>query len=172
MTMRRSLNGALAGAAAAALWAAQQPLDRRALGCDYSDVELLGKAVTREREWVPVGVALHLANGAAFGAAYAQLRPFLPGPAVVRGLIPALVEHAATWPLVGLVDRHHPARRDLPTLAGSGRALAQATWRHMLFGAVLGLVEARLNADPGAEPPEVPVASNGHGDVAVAAQVA
>ena len=38
----RTLRGALAGAAAAAVWAAQQPLDKRVFGVDYDDVELLG----------------------------------------------------------------------------------------------------------------------------------
>ena len=43
------------------------------------------------------------------------------------------------------VDRVHPARSDLPQLWGSGRAFAQATWRHVLFGFVLGELERRLN---------------------------
>ena len=172
MSMRRSTRGALAGALAAGLWAAQQPLDRRLFDCDYDDTEMLGKVFTREREWLPIGVALHLGNGALFGAVYAQLRPFLPGPPVAAGVVAALAEHAVTWPLIGLVDRHHPARKDLPRLAGNARALAQATWRHALFGLALGLVEQRLNLDPGDEPPAVPVSSNGHGEVPVAATTA
>src|SRR3954465_4723176 len=48
MTRRRA---ALAGAAAATVWAALQPLDRRVFGCEYSDVAVLGKAVTRSRLW-------------------------------------------------------------------------------------------------------------------------
>ena len=39
----RTLRGALAGAAAAAVWAAQQPLDKRVFGVDYDDAELLGR---------------------------------------------------------------------------------------------------------------------------------
>ncbi len=172
MTLLRSLNGALAGAMAAGVWAMQMPLDRRVFGSRYDDVELLGKLVTREPEWPIAGVALHLANGAAFGAVYAQLKPFLPGPPAFRGVLAGLAEHATTWPLAGLVDRHHPARRRLETLSGNQRALAQATWRHTLFGLVLGLVEHHLSADPGAEPPPVPVSSNGHGDIEVAVGVA
>lgn len=172
MTMRRSFNGALAGAVAATAWAAQQPADRRAFASGYDDVELLGKLVTRGREWPLVGLALHVQNGAAFGAAYAQLKPFLPGPPVARGLLAGLAEHVALWPLGRLVDRHHPARRELTPLGGNGRAFAQAAWRHALFGALLGLIEHRLNADPGAEPPPaVPVSSNGHGDIEVAVGV-
>jgi len=52
----------------------------------------------------------------------------------------ALAEHVALYPLTALVDRHHPARGGpgLPPLATSPRAFAQATWRHALFGALLG----------------------------------
>src|SRR5207245_6935865 len=76
----RTLRGALAGAAAAAVWAAQIPLDKRIFDNDYDDVEVLGKAVTRGPAWPVVGVLLHLQNGALFGAAYSQLAPRLPVP--------------------------------------------------------------------------------------------
>lgn len=163
MNGRRTLNGALAGALAAAVWAAQQPLDRRAFGVPYDDAELLGKFVTRGPAWPVIGTGLHLVNGAAFGVAYAQVGARLPGPPVARGALAGLAEHLATWPLTGLVERYHPARDDFPPLLGSGRAFAQATWRHLLFGAVLGLAEGRLNP-PEPAPPAPPVASsNGHG---------
>ena len=166
MTTRRPLNGAIAGAVAAAVWAAQQPLDKRVFGCDYDDVEMLGKAVTRGSAWPVAGLALHLQNGATFGAAYASVRPLLPGPPMAWAVTAAMLENFGSWPLVRLVDNLHPARADLPSLAGNRRALAQATWRHFLFGAVMGVVEARLN-DRSAEepPPTVPVESNGHGSL-------
>ena len=44
-------------------------------GVPYDDEELLGKAVTRGPAWPPVGVALHVANGALFGAVYANVAP-------------------------------------------------------------------------------------------------
>ena len=80
----RTLRGALAGAAAAAVWAAQQPLDKRAFGSRYDDVELLGKLVTRGPTWYPVGLALHVQNGALFGAIYANVAPLVPVPAWSR----------------------------------------------------------------------------------------
>src|ERR687894_2096195 len=107
MDLRRSLNGALAGGLAAGLWAAQQPLDKRVGGSGYDDVELLGKLVTRGPGWPVAGTALHLLNGALFGAVYAQLRPFLPGPPAARGLLVAQVENFGLWPLVASVDRLH-----------------------------------------------------------------
>ena len=135
--------GGAAGAVAAALWAAQQPLDKRVLRSDYDDVELLGKAITRGDAWPAVGLTIHLANGAAFGAAYSLIRPALPGPGWAAGAQAALAENFALWPLVAVTDRVHPARRELPRLSGNRRALAQATWRHLLFGVVLGALAER-----------------------------
>jgi hypothetical protein len=163
----RTLRGALAGTVAAAVWAAQQPLDRRVFGVDYSDTELLGRWVVQGDGWRPAGVALHLANGALFGALYANVAPSLPVPAVLRGPLAGLAEHLATWPGTAALDRVHPAAGDLPSLWGSGRAFAQAAWRHLLFGAVLGELERRLNAGDDAPEPVADeiAASNGHGSV-------
>ncbi len=171
MKLQRSLGGAVAGSLAAAVWAAQQPLDKRVFECDYDDVEMLGKLVTRGREWPLVGLAIHMGNGAAFGAIYSQLRPFVPGPPVATGVLAGMVEHVSSWPLVGLVDQHHPARRDLPGLWGNRRALLQATWRHALFGAVLGALEALVNDRSADEPPTIPFSSNGHGSLETAVTV-
>jgi hypothetical protein len=163
----RTLRGALAGTVAAAVWAAQQPLDRRVFGVGYSDTELLGRWVVQGEGWRPAGVALHLANGALFGAVYANVAPSLPVPPVLRGPLAGLAEHLATWPGTAALDRVHPAADELPSLWGSGRAFAQATWRHVVFGAVLGELERRLNAAPGAPEPvaDEVAASNGHGSV-------
>lgn len=168
MDLRRSVNGAIAGGVAAALWAAQQPADKRALGSGYDDVELLGKLATRGEAWPAAGLALHVGNGAVFGAVYSQLRPFLPGPLVARAVTMAMVEHVALWPLGRLVDRYHPARRELTPLTANARAFAQATWRHLVFGAALGELERRLNPEGADEPPEVPASSNGHGNIELA----
>jgi hypothetical protein len=161
MELRRIPSGALAGAVAAAVWAAQQPLDKRVFGSDYDDVELLGKLVTRDSGWQAAGLAIHMANGAAFGAVYSLVRPLVPGPPQLAGVTAGLAEHVATWPLTALVDRK---------LVGDRRAFAQSAWRHALFGLVLGEVERRLNRDAQFEPLEqVPVSSNGHGNIEHAA---
>lgn len=165
MRLQRSARGAAAGALGAAVWAAQEPLDKRVFGVDYSDVELLGKAVTRGDEWPAIGLAMHVANGAAFGAAYALAKPFLPGPPVARALLAGMLENFGTWPLLAVVERVHPARRDLPKLIGNPRALGQATWRHALFAVIVGVLEERLNQGLRVDLPEVPVSSNGHGDI-------
>jgi hypothetical protein len=162
----------LAGGIAAAVWAAQQPLDKRAFGSDYDDVELLGKAAAKGDDWQGAGLALHVANGAAFGAAYAQLRRFLPVPPVAQGTALAIAEHLALWPLVAVTDRYHPRRRELPSLKGNRRAFWQAFYRHALFGLAMSALEAKLNPEPDEEPPPVPISSNGHGDIKLAASAA
>jgi hypothetical protein len=161
----QTLRGALAGAVAAGVWAAQSPLDKRVFDCDYDDIELLGKLVTRGPAWVPVGTALHVANGAVLGAAYANVAPRLPLPSWARGPALALAEHASTWPLAALVESLHPARDDLPRLISSPRAFAQATWRHLIFGIVLGELERRLNGPSRLDLPDYEhvISSNGHG---------
>ena len=162
----RTARGALAGAVAAGVWAAQSLLDQRVFGVPYLDQELLGKAVTRGRAWHPVGVALHVANGAAFGAAYANVAPSLPLPSWARGPAAGLAEHLATWPGALVIDRLDLGR-DFPKLWGDPRAFGQATWRHLLFGAVLGELERRMNAgDEHADDHGVTIySSNGHGSV-------
>lgn len=128
---------AAAGATAALAWAALEPIDRRLVGNDYSDIALLGKFVTRTRAWPLTGLALHAANGAVFGLAYRQLRERTG----VNAVTAALGEHAALFPLGALADRHHPARGEPGVVRiFSARAFLQATWRHLVFGSVLALL--------------------------------
>jgi hypothetical protein len=139
------VGGGIAGAVATVVMTLEQPLDQRLFDSKYDDVEILGKLVTRGDDWRPIGFVLHVQNGALLGAAYPRFRPSLPGPAVLRGLLAGLIEHLATWPMTVLVDRYHPARKELPRLAANPRAFGQATIRHAVFGVVLGLLEDTLN---------------------------
>ena len=163
----RTLRGAVCGALAAAVWALQQPLDKLVFDSSYDDVELLGRAATRGERWYPAGLAIHVYNGALFGAVYANVAPAVPLPPIARGPAIALTQHLAFWPLGAVSDRFHPARAELPRLAGNRKAFAQSTWRHLLFGALLGELERRLNAEPEPAPaePEVAYASNGRGSL-------
>jgi hypothetical protein len=163
----RTLKGAFAGGVAAIAWAFQQPLDKLVFRSRYDDVELLGHAIRPSGPGsYRIGLLLHVQNGALFGAVYANVAPGLPLSPALRGPVAALAEHIALWPLVGLSDRFHPARDQLPVLSGSRRAFAQATWRHLLFGYLLGEIEQRLNADTGTPSEPAPdYASNGHGSL-------
>jgi hypothetical protein len=160
----KTIRGALAGTLAAGVWAAQMPLDKRVFGSGFDDVELLGKAFTRRRGWPVVGWILHLQNGALFGAVYANVAPHTPLPSWVRGPAAGLAENLSTWPLVALTDRLHPAREELPAAFANPRALAQSTWRHLLFGVLLGELERRLNVDDRADLRDYThlVSANGH----------
>lgn len=114
---------AAAGAAAATVWGLLEPLDQRLFGCDYSDIELVGRGNRL------LGFVVHGANGAIFGMGFDAIRQrvSVPGPRLALGL--ALAEHVVLWPLIGLVDRK---------LVSSPRAFAQSTWRHAAFGMLLG----------------------------------
>jgi hypothetical protein len=133
------IRDAAAGAVAAVVWGAQEPLDRHVFRCDYSDIALLGKAVARTH-WRPVGFAVHAVNGALFGLVYGVVRRRVPVAPRRLAVGMALGEHVALYPLSYLVDRYHPARGEpgIPPLSTNPRAFAQATWRHALFGWVLG----------------------------------
>ena len=143
--LQTSLRGGIAGAVATVVMTLEQPLDKRLFDSKYDDVEILGKLVTRGDDWRLIGFALHVQNGAIFGAAYARLKPSLSGPAILRGLLVGLIEHVAVWPLTVVFDRYHPARKELPKLAANRRAFGQATIRHAVFGIVLGLLEDALD---------------------------
>lgn len=132
---------AAAGAAAAGVWALQEPLDQRLFHYDYSDVAVLGKAVTAGSRWWLAGIAMHVANGALFGIVYDEARCRTAVEPRKLALAMALGEHIALFPLSYFVDRYHPRRGDrgVPPLLKSSRAFGQATWRHALFGLVLGL---------------------------------
>jgi hypothetical protein len=150
----RLLRGALSGGAAAGIWLLQQPLDRRIFAVDSDDARLLGRFAGRGPG---AGTLLHLGNGAVFGALYAAAAPRLPVWPPLRGPLVALAEHLGSWPAIVLVE---------PELGGSPRAFAQATWRHLLFGTVLGELERRLNPPPLEPVSDAAVASNGHGTAA------
>jgi hypothetical protein len=146
------LHPAAAGAVAATVWGLLEPLDCRVFRCDYSDVAVLGKAVTRGRGWRAAGFAFHALNGALFGLAYDAARRRLPVDARRLAIVMALTEHVALYPLGYFVDRHHPARGEegIPPLLTNARAFGQSTVRHALFGALLGvLTEAESAASRG-----------------------
>lgn len=146
--MRPSMRAAAAGAGAATVWAGLEPVDRRLFRYGYSDVAVLGKALTRGPLWPAAGLAWHAVNGALAGVVFAQVNRKLGGSTVRNAIGFALAEHIGLFPLSALVDRYHPARGDpdLPPIATSGRAFAQATFRHLVFGVVLGVLAPRGRA--------------------------
>jgi len=104
-------------------------LDQRVFRSHYSDVAVLGKAVTRGPLWPAVGLTLHAMNGAVFGLAFHEVRRRVAGPPRVLAVGMALAEHVALYPLSYFIDRFHPARGEpgVPPLLKNPPAFAQAT---------------------------------------------
>ena len=122
--------------AAAAAWAAAEPLAQRLFRTGtYSDVRLLGAPVS-ERHWRLAGTAIHLANGALAGVVFHRLG--LRG--WKAGIAAAEVENLVLWPGMALVDRLHPDRRSgaWPPLLRNPRVFAEEAAVHALFGGILG----------------------------------
>ena len=137
--MTRTSRGAVAGAAAAAAWAGADRLFlQRLFGTPYSDSRVLSPYVARGRLESVLGVALHTAVGAVFGAACVRFG----GRGWRDGVAAAVAENGVAWPALAVVDRTHPWRKDgrWPPLVTNGRVFAQATTGHALFGALLGLL--------------------------------
>ena len=99
---------------------------------------------TSGRGWKAAGYALHAANGALFGLGFEAVRSRSGTPPRRLAVGLALAENLALYPLAVLVDRNHPRRgeRHLPPL-WSRRVFAQETFRHVVFGLVLGILRSR-----------------------------
>jgi len=132
------VRGAVAGAMAAAVWVAAEPLGQRVFRTPYSDVRLLGALLTAGGPWRRVGMAAHLVNGALFGAIFGRMG----GAGWRQGLVVAEVENLVLWPAMALIDRIHPDRRSgsWPPLVSNSRVFAYEATMHALFGVVLGLL--------------------------------
>jgi hypothetical protein len=138
----KRVHPALAGAVAATAWGLLEPVDKRLFRSDYSDITLLGSLVTRGRLARPAGFAIHVLNGAVFGLVFDQVQKRVSTDKRSLALGMAMAEHIGLYPLCYFVDRFHPARGEegIPPLFTSGRAFAQATVRHALFGVLLGRI--------------------------------
>ena len=102
----------------------------RALGAPFS-----------QRHWRAVGTAIHLANGALAGVAFARLGR----RGWKAGVLAFEAETLLGWPLMTLVDRYHPDRRSgaWPPLLLNPRVFSQEAAVHALFGAILGSLLTR-----------------------------
>jgi hypothetical protein len=89
------MRAALAGTTAATVWALQEPLDKRLFRCDYSDIAVLGKAVTRGPTWPLAGFGIHAVNGAMFGLAFYEVRQRVSFDPHRLAVGMALAEHVA-----------------------------------------------------------------------------
>ena len=136
------MRGAFAGALGAAVWALAEPPARRLFRVHYSDVRLLGAAVTSGPHWRAAGLGLHILNGAVFGMLFTRFG----GRGVARAVAAVELENVVLWvPGMAAVDRFPPDRQSgaWPPLTRNGRVFAYEVAVHALFGLVLGVVTGR-----------------------------
>ena len=140
--MSRNIRGGIAGALAATIWTAADPLLDRVFGTPYADSKLLGPFITQGPLEPVANAASHAAGGFAFGYVFSRLG----GRGVKTGVGAALAENTLFWPLLAVFDRIHPKRRsgEWPPLVSNPRVFAQATAGHALFGALLGAFSSRV----------------------------
>ncbi len=142
---QEAARGAAAGLLGSLAYSAEMWLDLRLVRYRFNDFTLLGRPFSSSpRIWLPFGATLHLINGMLVGRLYAGVERLLPGPGWLRGVLFAQAENALLWPLMLLVDRCHPGRRD-GTLAPAFTlpSYLVAVLRHLAFGFVLGWVYGR-----------------------------
>jgi hypothetical protein len=140
--VNRLITGFACGAAAAAVWAASEPVLRRVTRTDYSDVRLLADPLSRKTQ--APGFVLHCLNGGIFGAAFTRL-----GFSGVRqGVLCAEAESAGLWPVTILIDRFHPTVRsgEWDPVFRDPRAFSHSMLGHLVFGVTLGALTGRAAA--------------------------
>jgi hypothetical protein len=134
--MRSDIQAAAAGALAAAAWIAAEPAIRRAVGGTHRELRLISGLISPGRDGTGLGLAVHLANGAAFGLAFHRLG----GGGIRRAVLAAQAENAVLWPGMAIADRVHPDVRSgtWPKLTTDRGTIAQEIGGHLVFGVVLG----------------------------------
>lgn len=140
--MTRNVRGGIAGAVAATVWTAVDPVLDRVFRTPYADSKLLGPFITQGPLEPVANAVTHAAGGFAFGYLFSRFG----GRGVKNGVTAALAENTLLWPGIAVVDRIHPKRRsgEWPPLVANPRAFAQATTGHALFGVLLGLLSRRV----------------------------
>ena len=149
MIIKRPNIGAavFAGITAGAGYLVQQEIDNRLTGRNLDDLLLLGRPMVKTKlRAKTLGTLIHVANSAGIGILYAAAANHrLPGPAWARGMLFLTMENCVLYPVM-LLDRHHPAVKSgeiapywtLP-------AFLQSFPRHLVFGAILGVVYEALD---------------------------
>jgi hypothetical protein len=139
---------------------AAQALDLRLFPTRTDDLAIHGRLLSADARWWRVsGAVLHCAFGAVVGAVYAgwpRRRLTAVVPPWAAGVVFLQAENTALYPLLLVLQRWHPAWRD-GTLESYFRPIpyAQQVFRHLAFGAALGVLLGKgpgmgLGTPPGA----------------------
>jgi hypothetical protein len=136
----------IAGLVAGVAYAAVQEADLRLTGRNVDDLAVLGRPFIRERRPARLlGLAFHLLNGVALALVYEKVQHRLPGPPAVRGVIFANAENALLYPVTVFEDHHPGIREGSIARYRTWPAFIQSVPRHIVYGAVLGALYARLS---------------------------
>ena len=111
------------------------------MGGTHRELRLISGLLAPGRGGAGLGLAVHLANGAAFGVAFGRLG----GHGVRRAVLAAQAENAVLWPGMAIADRVHPDVRSgaWPKLLTDRGTIAQEIGGHLVFGVVLGALLRR-----------------------------
>jgi hypothetical protein len=138
---------AVSGLAAGAAFVAVLETDHRLTGRNVDDLMVLGRPFTEEPTKArAVGGAIHVVNSIALASLYAVLERRIPGPAWLKGVIFANVENVILYPITRLEDIHPAIRLGQVDRYFNWPAFWQSVPRHIVFGAVLGILYDRLRS--------------------------
>ena len=141
------------GAVAAAVWALQEPLDQQIFGSKFSDIAFIGKGIShqflpkdQQKHWYSVGIISHVINGAVIGAFVPFVSYYFKVSLMRASLGIIMTEHVTTYPLTYITDKYHPSMKDgdVGPIFGQWNTFSQATYRHLLFGVITGLLTRRI----------------------------
>lgn len=146
------LAATLAGLAAGGAFAAVLEADIRLTGNNVDDLTILGRPLVDDpRHARSVGLALHGINSVALAGLYAAVERFLPGPPWLKGVIFANVENVLLYPIVALEELHPSVQDGAVDSYRTWPSFWQSVPRHIVYGAVLGVLYEWMRQDGGGE---------------------
>lgn len=144
--MSRPVAATVSGLVAGMAFLAVLESDIRMTGRNVDDLIILGRPFVHDPAQARrVGVAIHLANSVALAQVYRLVENRLPGDPVLKGVIFANLENALLYPLTYLEDLHPAVRDGQVDRYFTWPAFWQSVPRHVVYGAVLGGLYARLS---------------------------
>jgi hypothetical protein len=140
----------IAGLTAGAAFVAVLEVDLRLTGRKVDDLIVLGRPFVRDpRRARALGGAVHAANAIALAAVYALIERDMPGPPWLKGVVFANVENLILYPITVFEDLHPAIRDGQVDRYFNWPAFWQSVPRHIVYGAVLGVVHERLGSGSG-----------------------
>jgi hypothetical protein len=121
------------GAVAGILWKAVEPLLQKEFGSPYSDAGIASRFVSSSEA---AAYATQALGGAVFGAAFARFG----GRGIDAAVKTALLENAALWPAVAVVQRYHPDVQSgrWPKPFADPGSIQVSFAGHAIYGVILG----------------------------------